>query len=119
MHITDYRRSIGKIIRGERLKHGWTQEELAEKIDIHPSFVGQMERGLKAASLDTLKRLSAIFGIKTADLLKEGTPLQPLVGAQSVERKIINLLKGCTTREQEAVYQTIKYILRKKRKISK
>ena len=118
MHTTDYRHTIGKIIRGERLKLGWTQEELAEKIDIHPSFVGQMERGLKAASLATLKRLSAIFGIKTADLLKEGKSSQPLTGTQSVERKIISLLKGCTTREQEAVYQTIKYILRKKRRIS-
>ena len=118
MHTTDYRHNIGKIIRVERLRHGWTQEELAEKIDIHPSFVGQMERGLKAASLDTLKRLSAIFGIKTADLLKEGNNPRSLAGIQPVERKIANLLKGCTTREQETVYQTIKYILRKKRKIS-
>ena len=118
MNTTDYRYTIGRIIRGERLKHGWTQEELAEKIDIHPSFVGQMERGLKAASLDTLKRLSAIFGIKTADLLKDGNTPLALSGTQSVERKILNLLKGCTTHEQEAVYQTIKYILRKKRKIS-
>lgn len=119
MHTTDYRSSIGKLIRVERLRHGWTQEELAEKIDIHPSFVGQMERGLKSASLATLKRLSLIFGIEPADLLKEGERTAPLPETQPVGRKILNLLKGCTAHEQEAVYQTIKYILRKKRKLAK
>jgi len=119
MPTTDYRSAIGKIVRRERLKQGWTQEELAEKIDIHPSFVGQIERGIKAASLDTLKRLGAVFGIKSAEFLNEGEENAPRRETQPVEQKILNLLKGCTTHEQEAVYQTIRYLLRKKRKLAK
>lgn len=119
MHICDYRSSIGKKVRRERLKHGWTQEELAEKIDLHPSFIGQIERGLKAASFDTLNRLSLAFGIKPADFLKEGDDREPPHKPDSMERKIISLLKGYTLSEQKAVYQTIKYILRKKRRLAK
>ncbi len=119
MHSGDYRIAIGKTVRKERLKHGWTQEELAEKIDAHPSFIGQIERGLKAASLDTLKRLSTTFDIQPADLLKNAENGAPHCGQQPVEQRILNLLKGCSTREQEAVYQTIKYILRRKRKLHK
>ncbi len=119
MHAGNYRIVIGRVVRKERLKRGWTQEELAEKIDTHPSFVGQLERGLKAASLDTLKRLSTTFGIKPADLLKDAERGNLRQGTQPMEQKIIDLLRGCSTREQEAVYQTIKYILRRKRKLSK
>lgn len=119
MHDSDYRTTIGKIVRRERLKNGWTQEELAEKTDIHPSFVGQIERGIKAASLDTLKRLSLVFGVKSADFLQEGEIKAPRPESRTIERKIIELLKGYTLSEQKAVYQTIKYILRKKRKLGK
>ncbi len=101
------------------MEHGWTQEELAEKIDLHPSFIGQIERGLKAVSFGTLKRLSLVFGIKSAEFLNEGDRKGPSRKSQAVERKIINLLKGYTTHEQEAVYRTIKYILRQKRKLGK
>ena len=37
---------IGRNIRKYREKKGWTQEDLAEKVDIHVSYVGQIERGL-------------------------------------------------------------------------
>jgi transcriptional regulator with XRE-family HTH domain len=119
MDISDYRSSIGKKVRQERLKHGWTQEELAEKIELHPSFIGQIERGIKAASFDTLKRLSLVFGVNSAEFLNEGDVKDPGGESQSVERKITNLLKGHTVHEQEAVYKTIKYILRQKRKLGK
>lgn len=119
MNTSDYRSTIGKKVRQERLRHAWTQEELAEKMDLHPSFIGQIERGIKAASFDTLKRLSLVFGIKSAEFLNEGDISEPRGETRSVERKIANLLKGYTVHEQEAIYQTIKYILRKKRRLGK
>ena len=118
MHISDYRSTIGKKVHQERLKRGWTQEELAEKIDMNPSFVGQIERGLKAASFDTLERLSQIFGMEVVDFLKKGdnkTCSEP----QAMERKVVSLLKGYTINEQQAVYQTMKYMLRQNRKLAR
>ena len=120
MKTGDYRESMGKKVREERIRHGWSQEELAEKIEVHPSFVGQMERGLKSASFATLKRLSLAFGTKPADFLKEENSKEAQYKPpHSLERKIIGLLKGCTLREQKTVYQTVKYILRQKRKLAK
>lgn len=119
MHNSDYRSVIGKKVSEERLRHAWTQEELAEKLDLHPSFISQLERGIKAASFDTLKSLSLVFGINSAEFLNEGDVKTPVPEVRPVERKILSLLKGYTAHEQEAVYQTIKYILRKKRKLGK
>lgn len=119
MHISDYRSIIGKRIHQERLKRGWTQEELAEKIDMNPSFVGQIERGFKAASFETLDRLSLAFGMKLADFLKESDDRKPYAEPQAMERKVVSLLKGYTLCEQKALYQAMKYILRQNRKLAK
>jgi len=54
MKTEGYRAVIGRKVRQERMKLGWSQEELAEKIDVHPSFIGQIERGLKTASFGRL-----------------------------------------------------------------
>ena len=119
MNISDYRSTIGKKVRQERLKRGWTQEELAEKIDMNSSFVGQVERGLKAASFDTLERLSRIFGMEVVDFLKKDGNKELYREPQIMERKVVSLLKGYTLREQKALYQAMKYILRQNRTLAK
>ncbi|MBU2574132.1 MAG: helix-turn-helix domain-containing protein [Elusimicrobia bacterium] len=115
----DFRVVAGKVIRRERLRLGWSQEELAEKADLHPSFVGQIERGLRAASFKTLERLGVIFGLKPVDFLAGATEPDAAYKPQPLERKILGLLKGCSTREQQLVYQTIKHLLRQKRRLVK
>lgn len=40
------------------MKLGLTQEELADKADIHYSFLGHIERGSKKASLETISKIA-------------------------------------------------------------
>ncbi len=74
---------------------------------------------LKAASFDTLERLSQIFGMEVVDLLKKGDDKEPYREPQAIERKVVSLLKGYTLREQKALYQAMKYILRQNRTLAK
>jgi len=111
--------NIGRKVRQERLKRGWTLEALAEKVDMNASFIGQIERGDKTASFDTLDRLSAIFGMNTADFLKEGGGSAAGAGLQPMEQKVLGLLKGYNLAEQKTVYETMKYMLRQTRKMAK
>lgn len=46
--------SFGKKLRSARTSKGLTQFELAEKINISPNFLGDIERGIKLPSLPTL-----------------------------------------------------------------
>ena len=114
----DLRRVIAEKIRKERLNRVWTQEELAEKIDVHPSFVGQVERGVKTISLETLEALCLIFEIEPSRFISESsdkkTPYK-----RSFLKNIIDLLKGHSIREQKIIYQTIKQLFRQKRKLRK
>lgn len=61
--------SIGSRIRGLRIAKGYTQEELAENLDLSTAFVGQIERGEKKISTDTLIKFSRFFVVATDYIL--------------------------------------------------
>ena len=53
--------ALGKKIKSLRQAHGWTQEQLAERIGRTPAFIGHIEAPniVKAVSLDTLFDIAA------------------------------------------------------------
>ena len=53
-----HRRIVGDNIRQARKHAGLTQEQLAEKSDLHPVYVGCLERGEENVSLDSLERIA-------------------------------------------------------------
>jgi len=48
-----------------------SQEKLAEKADLHPVYLGQVERGEQTASVHALIRVAKALGVKVRDLLDE------------------------------------------------
>ena len=48
-----------------RKKAGWSQEELAEKLDISRQSVSKWESGASSPDLDKIIRLSRLFGVTT------------------------------------------------------
>lgn len=51
-------KALGTRIRELRLKRGWSQEEFADRCDIHRSFMGEIERGESNLTLSTLLVIS-------------------------------------------------------------
>lgn len=45
-----------------------SQEKLAELADIHTSYIGQIERGLRYPSLKVLFKIADALNVKLADL---------------------------------------------------
>ena len=62
---------LGERIREERLKLKLTQSQLAEDIDISDTYIGQIERGERSLTLDTLVRLVNRLGVSIDYLLKD------------------------------------------------
>ena len=67
MMIMNYT-ALGKRIREERRKRNLTQEQLAEMVHVTYSYIGQVERGQKGISLETLINVSNCLGV-TVDFL--------------------------------------------------
>jgi XRE family transcriptional regulator, regulator of sulfur utilization len=67
----EHRRILGESIRSFRRRAGLSQEKLAEKADLHPNYVGEIERGEKAATIDTLVKLANALRMSARDLLED------------------------------------------------
>jgi transcriptional regulator with XRE-family HTH domain len=52
-----------------RLARKWSQEDCAEKCDLHRTYVGAVERGERNITLATLDTIAAAFGVSSVDLL--------------------------------------------------
>lgn len=65
---------LGLIIQEKRKLFGLTQEELAEKIEKTPGFIGQIERGICMPSIDTLTQLISILAIDANEIFYEEKP---------------------------------------------
>ena len=48
-----------------------TQEKLAEKADLHPVYVGEVERGEQTASVEALVRIAKAVGVRLRDLVAD------------------------------------------------
>ena len=65
------RKLLGDGIRRHRKLARLTQERLAEKIDINPVYMGQIERGYKVPTVDVLLRISKALGVRLRDIIHE------------------------------------------------
>jgi transcriptional regulator with XRE-family HTH domain len=61
---------FGARLRDVRLKHGLSQQELAERVGIPQPHVSAMESGVKFPNLLTVLRLAAALECKATDLVR-------------------------------------------------
>ena len=66
---------IGEQVRIAREQAKMTQEILAEKIDVSPQYISDLERGVVGIALPTLKKLCCALGV-TSDQILFGTQSQ-------------------------------------------
>ncbi|KKD39925.1 helix-turn-helix domain-containing protein [Limnoraphis robusta] len=64
------RKKLGSNIRQLRIKQGLSQEQLAEKADLHRTYVGAIERGERNVSLDNIVALAHALGVSASKLLE-------------------------------------------------
>ena len=99
---------IGKRIRAIRQERGMTQEETSERCDITLSFYGNIERGDKKMSVETLMKIAKGLSVST-DFLLFGAPPDQTVEALRVcsraqeqgdelqYRKFVDIMKAVST----------------------
>ena len=60
---------IGEQVRVAREQAKMTQEVLAEKIEVSPQYISDLERGVVGIALPTLKRLCSTLGVTSDQIL--------------------------------------------------
>lgn len=100
--------SIGKQIRDYRLKKNLRQEDLAEKVNVSPNYIGMIERDEKIPALDTfvdiLNVLDASADIVLSNVLKNGYKTKNSV----LDEKLSKL----TEAERNKIYNVIDTLIK-------
>ena len=62
---------LGHALRALRKRAGMTQEQVAEKLGVDPTFVGRLERGQRGAHWRTIRRILAAVDASAGDFAAE------------------------------------------------
>lgn len=97
---------IGSRIKQARLAKNYTQEDLAEKIDISVAFLSRVERGNSHLNLKRLNQICGLLDVSEAYLLD---------GASSdskayLDKEFAELLEKCSPEKQRLIYNVAKTI---------
>ena len=65
------RQTFGINLRRHREELRHSQEDLAEKADLHRTYIGSVERGERNVSIDNMERLAAAVGCTIQQLLDD------------------------------------------------
>ncbi len=100
---------LGERIRLLRNQRGLSQEGLAYKASINTSYMGQVERGEKSPTIDTLEKIALALDVTLEELFRFNQQREQV--DYTIMDKISFQLSGRPVTEQEAVYNLIKQIL--------
>ena len=62
--------ALGQNVRRRREARDLTQEKLAERADLDPTYISGIERGLRNPGIKNVAKLAKALGFSTAELLK-------------------------------------------------
>jgi len=97
---------LGKRIREERQLTGFTQEQLADTINISTAYMGQIERGERKVTLDKLVLIAEKLQVTLDYLLKDDTSYNCQAGVN----RLTQLLEDKTQDEVELAYDVLSRI---------
>lgn len=69
--LTNITEILGQRIRYYRRQQKLSQERLAELSDLHPTYIGQIERGEKNATIESIYKISIALDIPMSKLLEK------------------------------------------------
>ena len=101
--MSDIAKIIGQRIRNYRTQKGLSQEKLAELAGCHPTYIGQLERGEKNATLESVEKIASAMDVSLSELFdKLGKS-----GSNNIAAKCYDLVASKNEAEQKQLYKML------------
>lgn len=97
-------KELGKRIRTERIDKKMTQEELAERAGLHPTYIGQVERGEKSLTITSLEKIVEGLEISFSDLFEN---IQPPTKPTSFAMRCYDKINSYPQEKQKQFYELL------------
>ncbi len=103
--MSDITKILGQRIRNYRTSKGLSQEKLAELSGCHPAYIGQIERGEKNATIESIEKISVALNLSLSRLFEK-------LGAEdavtrSIPLECYELVSAKSKAEQEQILQIL------------
>ena len=101
--MSDVAKIIGQRIRNYRTQKGLSQEKLAELAGCHPTYIGQLERGEKNATLESVEKIASAMDISLSELFDK----LEKSGSNNIAAKCYDLVASKNEAEQKQLYKML------------
>ena len=103
--MSDITKALGRRIRNYRAAKGLSQEKLAELAGCHTTYIGQIERGEKNATIGSIEKISAALNVSLSKLFEKLDSQED--GTRNIPLECYELLSAKTKEEQEHLYRVL------------
>jgi len=103
--MSDIAKVLGQRIRNYRTSNGLSQEKLAEISGCHPTYIGQIERGEKNATIESVEKISAALNVSLSKLFEKLGAQDD--GTRNIPLECYEFLSAKTKEEQERIYHIL------------
>lgn len=103
--MSDIVRMLGQRIRNYRMAMKLSQEKLAELSGHHPAYIGQIERGEKNATMESIEKIASALNISLSKLFEKLDATEDTV--DHIPLYCYEFLLGKTKEEQERIYRIL------------
>jgi len=111
-NIDKLRSVLPNRIRTFRNSKNWTQERLAEEIDVHATYISRIESGQKLPTSIIICKIADALGINVYELLMEETKIN---SHEYKKKKLLNILSESKPADID-IYSTLLNALHKRHK---
>ncbi|MFB5269117.1 helix-turn-helix domain-containing protein [Paenibacillus enshidis] len=111
--MSEFLYAVGNRIRALRKQRGWTQEQLAEKANLHYSYLSSMERGERNVTIESLEKIILALEINPMQIFNfaDTNVLEERADKEATLQAIYALLQDRNTDEVKMVYRVLKDML--------
>lgn len=103
--MSDIAKIIGQRIRNYRTAESLSQEKLAELSGCHSSYIGQVERGEKNATIESIEKIAIALNLSLSTLFEKlGANTEK---ANTIPLECYEFISGKTKQEQEQIYRIL------------
>lgn len=96
---------VGQRIRNYRTQKGLSQDKLAELSGFHPTYIGQLERGEKNATLESIEKITSALQISLSTLFERIDDVSD--DSRNIPLECYELIAAKTKGEQEQIYKIL------------
>lgn len=103
--MSEIAKSVGQRIRNYRIRQGLSQEKLAEMSSCHPTYIGQLERGEKNATIESIEKIATALNVSLSKLFENLGGKDDHI--RNIPLECYEFLSSKSPAEQEQLYRIL------------